>query len=618
MAEAEPVRTKAMRDGRRTSAAFTDQILTSRRSDATREAVDTDGRALPQDVVSPFEKVLKRDFSRVRLHSGPDAASRSRAIGARAFTIGDEVFVGDAQFNPRDARGRSLLAHELVHVVQQQIASSHPIATTALSSEGSAESEAGRLSRAAEQAVATNGGRTGPVGDLMVRQPAHGIQRQADAGPSDAGPTPPATAPAQGATPGDVADLVIAWMNYHDPMASAGIGDYDKAYAILKSVDADTMLQVLLEIERRQYLDLLASYSGAGRGDPRTEPYLLAVKYRSRDLPDGERARGPGLVGALDPADQAAVRTFLAPLGTHKQEMFVSGPEAETSRLAQLTFDALEAKRKAAESAARAKAESEAKAQGKPPPAPTSAPKVGMGEVVEKEVESRKIKSLPTDAWDKLPDKAKKDWEKTRAPAAIAKIMTSIKGTELESTMKGHPIVFKPREMLVRGGYAYQDGNDLVCGMTFIQDAEKDPKNVWPLLAHEIGGHFEYGTTFASAIAKKLLAKLPEADRKTWTETKEGRTAWFDAYIYHETEIFSALRQRQYDVPVSGAPPTHGGIKPDANVDKRLRQLADAYPKEVATAILIELNRKVQASPTILDRDKKWFLAEVKKRGYSV
>jgi hypothetical protein len=295
--------------------------------------------------------------------------------------------------------------------------------------------------------------------------------------------------------------------------------------------------------------------------------------------------------------------------------MFLSGAEAETSRLAQLTFDALEAKRRAAEAVAVAKAETDAKAKGKPAPTPKTAPKVAVGEVLEKEVETRKIKPIPTAVWDKA---NQADWTGRRAPAAIAKILASIKGTELETTMKGHPIVFKPREMLVRGGYAYQDGKDLVCGMTFIEDAERDPKNVWPILAHEIGGHFEYGSPFATPIAKKLLAKLPEADRKKWTETKEGRTAFFDAYEYHETEIFSALRQRQYDVPVSGKAPTHGAITPDANIDVRLNQLAAAYPTEVVTAILIELNRKVQASSSILARDKAFFLAEVKKRGYAL
>ena len=54
-----------------------------------------------------------------RLHTGPAAASASRALNAEAFTIGSDVFFGDGRFDPHTPKGLGLIAHELTHVGQQ-------------------------------------------------------------------------------------------------------------------------------------------------------------------------------------------------------------------------------------------------------------------------------------------------------------------------------------------------------------------------------------------------------------------------------------------------------------------------------------------------------------------
>lgn len=59
------------------------------------------------------------DFSGVRLHTGPQAATSARAVGARAYTVGEQIVFGAGEFAPGSAAGRRLLAHELAHVVQQ-------------------------------------------------------------------------------------------------------------------------------------------------------------------------------------------------------------------------------------------------------------------------------------------------------------------------------------------------------------------------------------------------------------------------------------------------------------------------------------------------------------------
>ena len=77
------------------------------------------GDALPASVRERFEGALGRDFSRVRIHSGAAASASARAIGARAYTVGSDIVFAADQYAPQHSEGSRLLAHELVHVVQQ-------------------------------------------------------------------------------------------------------------------------------------------------------------------------------------------------------------------------------------------------------------------------------------------------------------------------------------------------------------------------------------------------------------------------------------------------------------------------------------------------------------------
>lgn len=62
---------------------------------------------------------LGHDFSRVRVHADGQAAASARAVGAQAYTVGEHIAFGHGMFSPHTAPGRHLLAHELVHTLQQ-------------------------------------------------------------------------------------------------------------------------------------------------------------------------------------------------------------------------------------------------------------------------------------------------------------------------------------------------------------------------------------------------------------------------------------------------------------------------------------------------------------------
>ncbi len=67
-----------------------------------------------------FESRMGLDLSDVRVHHGPEASVAAKSIAARAFTLGSDIVFKEGEYNPDTQAGRQLLAHELVHVAQQQ------------------------------------------------------------------------------------------------------------------------------------------------------------------------------------------------------------------------------------------------------------------------------------------------------------------------------------------------------------------------------------------------------------------------------------------------------------------------------------------------------------------
>lgn len=77
------------------------------------------GQPLPNPIRTKMERGIGADFSQVRLHTDQGAAQLSRSIDARAFTSGKDIFFNRGEYRPGSTGGDRLLAHELVHTVQQ-------------------------------------------------------------------------------------------------------------------------------------------------------------------------------------------------------------------------------------------------------------------------------------------------------------------------------------------------------------------------------------------------------------------------------------------------------------------------------------------------------------------
>jgi len=77
------------------------------------------GASLPPSTRAFMEGRLQSDLSSVRIHTDTTADSLNTALHSYAFTSGCDVFFANGQYSPGTVEGDRLLAHELVHTVQQ-------------------------------------------------------------------------------------------------------------------------------------------------------------------------------------------------------------------------------------------------------------------------------------------------------------------------------------------------------------------------------------------------------------------------------------------------------------------------------------------------------------------
>ncbi|KAA5756646.1 DUF4157 domain-containing protein, partial [Klebsiella pneumoniae] len=78
---------------------------------AVHDVLRGPGRPLDESTRTDMESRLGADFSDVRVHSGPAARSSAAEVGARAYTSGSDIVIGEG------GADRHTLAHELVHVI---------------------------------------------------------------------------------------------------------------------------------------------------------------------------------------------------------------------------------------------------------------------------------------------------------------------------------------------------------------------------------------------------------------------------------------------------------------------------------------------------------------------
>jgi hypothetical protein len=421
----------------------------------------------------------------VRIHADGRAAEAARAVGARAYTVGHDVVFASGQYAPTTLEGRSLLAHELVHVSQQQ---------------------PGVLARKVVAGYAT-------IEDNLT----YGFL-----------------------------DWAITDREAHDVLTIlSGLSATDFGDTVRK-METDSLVDRLIEnipdadrAANGALIQRIQQQRGSGAIAGQIER-LLSYGLLDWVITDNEAHMALEALKSLE-SDPAKLRDVVVAIPAKQYERFYDNLSSE-DRSANLRFlQDIEIMRRSGKTleqlgaAQRTHLEAQAAAAG-----------VSVGEHIRGEAAARGYGGNTATWWPSLTPAEKADWTtrfdtvvtriRTTAPEEVRKIIQS-------AETAGGGIRFEPELIEELGAYAVNHGTVLGVGKSWLLAAEDNPENVLENIVHELGGHHEFGATASWDIMKRTLGSIPPGER---TIAESGDRNPYTAYGYMETEIYAELRELPY------------------------------------------------------------------------
>lgn len=107
-----------------------------------------EGRSIPQKLKRRLEKTTGKNLGGVRIHTGSESQKTAQQLNARAYTIGNDIHFARGQYHPGKREGDRLIAHELVHTIQQGPAQTAQTKLEVSKPQDAAEVEADRVADA--------------------------------------------------------------------------------------------------------------------------------------------------------------------------------------------------------------------------------------------------------------------------------------------------------------------------------------------------------------------------------------------------------------------------------------------------------------------------------------
>lgn len=393
------------------------------------------------------------------------------------------------------------------------------------------------------------------------------------------------------------------------------------------------------EVEDERRADRTAVDVLLGR-EPRSEPGAIVSPLRLRGCKKppaaADRARAAlDQFAAMSAADQA---TFVAThyrsgsyAGTIRSHLEALPAEERTGRyrdtirtLLQLVqrqevrastgmTDAQMAGRQATFMDAEALAAAQA-ATGSATPTPAQ-----QSQAHQQSVQQLNLPARTTNRWDALPpppDPAQANF-RLRAASAVTGIVNRAAVVAPELHITAAHLHFSPEtiDRATDSRYAEYDSanNRLNFGMDFTDAATSNPDYVMGVVVHEVFGHGEYGGIRDSyelelyGQARPLATGALTAAERAAPLTSSERFG----YGYQGTEIYSELREAQYDVR---APAASGVVQGDRAVDdvrNRVGLIKDKWEGTVARGILRGMYARFALDPRITPSALQLFVAAV-------
>lgn len=88
-------------------------------TDSVEQTLQLSGQPMSSSVLNFMEERFGADFSNVQIHNDAQANASAEEINALAYTHENHIAFAEGQYQPDTEEGRTLLAHELTHVLQQ-------------------------------------------------------------------------------------------------------------------------------------------------------------------------------------------------------------------------------------------------------------------------------------------------------------------------------------------------------------------------------------------------------------------------------------------------------------------------------------------------------------------
>lgn len=120
---ATPCESCAMAEGEKLQSKTAGQTAPLDAPPIVQRVLASSGQPLDAAARAFFEPRFGADLSKVRIHTGPQAAQSAQAVNSLAYTVGQNIVFAPSRYAPSTDGGGRLLAHELAHVLQQQ----HPV-----------------------------------------------------------------------------------------------------------------------------------------------------------------------------------------------------------------------------------------------------------------------------------------------------------------------------------------------------------------------------------------------------------------------------------------------------------------------------------------------------------
>jgi hypothetical protein len=94
---------------------------TDKSSDISERIKNTKGKGRPlsERTARQMEQAFNANFTNVIIHTDSESDALNKDLHSLAFTNGSDIYFAEGKYNPDSSSGKTLLAHELTHVIQQ-------------------------------------------------------------------------------------------------------------------------------------------------------------------------------------------------------------------------------------------------------------------------------------------------------------------------------------------------------------------------------------------------------------------------------------------------------------------------------------------------------------------